>query len=284
MIQPGFRILSLGAGVQSTTLLLLSIRGELPRFDAAIFADTGWEPKAVYAHLEWLKGQAEAAGIPVYILGGRDIRTDALVSFVRGRKTDGRRYVSMPYFTDAEDRGMIKRQCTREYKIDRIELFERRTILGLKPRQRVPRGTMVHQFFGITADEIYRVRSTPDHWREYHYPFVGLPREYLPRQWTRHTCVRWLQRHYPDRLVPRSACIGCPYHSNAEWRNIRDNSPDEWRDAVEFDKAIRNCGGMRGKIYLHRSCKPLDEADLSTAEERGQGNLFQNECTGMCGV
>lgn len=35
-----FHILNLGAGVQSTTLYLQSMRGECPRFDIAIFADT----------------------------------------------------------------------------------------------------------------------------------------------------------------------------------------------------------------------------------------------------
>ena len=53
------KILSLGAGVQSTTVLLMSIRGELPRIDHAIFADTGWEPKAVYEHLDRLKEECE---------------------------------------------------------------------------------------------------------------------------------------------------------------------------------------------------------------------------------
>ena len=36
------RILSLGAGVQSTTLLYMMIEGEIERPDHAIFSDTGW--------------------------------------------------------------------------------------------------------------------------------------------------------------------------------------------------------------------------------------------------
>jgi hypothetical protein len=39
------RVLSLGAGVQSTTLALLAAHGEVgPMPDCAIFADTRWEP------------------------------------------------------------------------------------------------------------------------------------------------------------------------------------------------------------------------------------------------
>ena len=48
------RILSLGAGVQSSTLALMIERGDLPMVDAAIFADTKGEPKEVYDRLDWL--------------------------------------------------------------------------------------------------------------------------------------------------------------------------------------------------------------------------------------
>lgn len=37
------RILSLGAGVQSSTLALMAEHGEIEKPDYAIFADTGWE-------------------------------------------------------------------------------------------------------------------------------------------------------------------------------------------------------------------------------------------------
>lgn len=40
-------VLSLVAGVQSTTVALMSIEGALPRLDHAVFADTGWEPQGV---------------------------------------------------------------------------------------------------------------------------------------------------------------------------------------------------------------------------------------------
>ena len=52
---PELKCLNLGAGVQSTTLALMAARGELPDGelpDFAVFADTGWEPTAVYQHLQ----------------------------------------------------------------------------------------------------------------------------------------------------------------------------------------------------------------------------------------
>ena len=69
-------ILSLGAGVQSTTLYLMFLHGEItPQIDCAIFADTGEEPESVYEHLEWLKAQG---GPPILVRHkevGRYVRT-----------------------------------------------------------------------------------------------------------------------------------------------------------------------------------------------------------------
>jgi hypothetical protein len=35
---------------------------------------------------------------------------------------------------------------------------------------------------------------------------------------------------------------------------------------------------------VHRDLVPLDQVDLSTDAERGQADLFNDECEGMCGV
>ncbi len=72
------RVLALGAGVQSSMLLLMSLAGELPRLDAAIFADTQFEPQAVYQHLERLERAAHAAGVPVSRVTAGSLRDDAL--------------------------------------------------------------------------------------------------------------------------------------------------------------------------------------------------------------
>ena len=86
-------------------------------------------------------------------------------------------------------------------------------------------------------------------------------------------------------MPPKSACIGCPYHSDAHWRQMRVEDPDAWADAVAIDRLVRTgFRNLRGEVYLHRSCVPLDEADLDTLEDRGQLNMFGNDCSGLCGV
>jgi hypothetical protein len=90
---------------------------------------------------------------------------------------------------------------------------------------------------------------------------------------TRADCARYLlDRH--GLVVPKSACIGCPFHDDRLWRDMKLHQPDEWADAVAFDHAIRRLPMVQGECYLHRSCVPLDEVDLRSAEDHGQLALF----------
>ena len=266
------RIISLGAGVQSTTVILMAARGELgARPDCAIFADTGWEPRRVYAHLEWLEREIGQL-IPIHRVHRGNIRNDALVAL------DGRRYTGPPVFIRMTDgrRGPLRRQCTKEYKIEPITT-KIREVIGLKPRQRGPKDIVVEQWFGISFDESLRMRDSHVRWIINCYPLVD-------RGMTRQDCLNWLKRngyHEP----PKSACIGCPFHSDTYWREMREQDPEAWADATDFDNRIRsgNLRGVKGEAYLHRSMVPLDQVDLSTEKDLGESS-FVEECQGLCGV
>jgi hypothetical protein len=252
--QPSIRTLSLGAGVQSTVLLLMALDGTLPELDCAIFADTGWEPAKVYRHLDLISAKAEEAGVPVLRVSNGDLRSDAL--------NPGHRYASVPYFVRNPDgtEGMGRRQCTSEYKLAPIRR-KVRELLGASPPgfRRVPKGRVAEQWIGFSVDEIGRVS---DHdqvsYITKRYPLLELGMD-------RKTCERWL-RARGWASVAKSACIGCPYHGNRQWRELRDNHPGEWADAVAFDEAIRK-GGSRGlpldgEAFLHRSRVPLSIAPI----------------------
>ena len=94
---------------------------------------------------------------------------------------------------------------------------------------------------------------------------------------TRADCFDWLRLNDLP-IPPRSACIGCPYHDDMEWRHIRSR-PAEWADAVDYDRELRAHGtisGMRQDVFLHRSLLPLDEVPLDGIE--GQQSWI--ECEG----
>jgi hypothetical protein len=264
------QLLSLGAGVQSTVLLLMSVHGDLPKLDAAIFADTGWEPPAVYEHLERLTEVSAEAGIPVLRVSNGNLRSDSL--------DPAHRYASIPYFIRNPDgsEGMGRRQCTSEYKLAPINRKVRELLGARAPDfRRVPKGRTAEQWIGFSTDEIGRVSdSLPVSYITKKYPLLDLGM-------SRTDCERWL-RARGWASVAKSACVGCPFHGNRMWRDLRDNHPAEWADAVAFDEAVRKGGGrgapLNGEAFLHRSRVPLPEApiDRVTAGEwkDRQGNIF----------
>jgi len=255
---PTLRLLSLGAGVQSTALALMAAAGEIPDLDGAIFADTGWEPKRVYDHLDLLETVLADAGIPLLRVSKGNLRHDSI--------DPAHRYASIPYFVrnpDGSD-GMGRRQCTSEYKLAPINR-KVRELLGAKAPdfRRVPKGRVIEQWIGFSTDEIHRVNDNRGvSYVRKRYPLLELGMD-------RKACDRWLRSH-GWTSVAKSACIGCPFHGNAQWRRLRDESPEEFADAVEFDKAIRKGGAnpLSGEAFLHRSRIPLDIAPIDRVTAR----------------
>lgn len=266
------QIISLGAGVQSSVMALMAARGELtPMPDCAIFADTQFEPQRVYDHLDWLETQLP---FPVYRVTAGDIRADHLA----GQNTTGQRFAAMPLFT--ESGGMGRRQCTAEYKIDPV--FKKlRELIGLKPRQHAPKHSVVNLWMGISTDEAVRMKPS-------RHPFYTHTFPLIDARISRNDCEVWFQRRHPRRTLSKSACVACPFHNDALWRDMKINDPDSFAAAVEFDEAIRETGftsqGYKNQQYVHRSCKPLADVDFRNLEDMGQLNFFENECEGMCGV
>lgn len=248
-------------------MALMAAHGLIGRVDCAIFADTQWEPAATYEHLAWLCSP-NVLPFPVHRVTAGNIRADALSR----SNTTGQRFAAIPWFLKKIDhRGVWeqargRRQCTSEYKIEPI----RRKVVELLGGKR-KRGSC-EMLIGISTDEAARAKPSRVKYIVNAYPL-------LDADMSRQTCLRWLEKH-DYAAPPKSACIGCPYRSNAEWRAL---PAAEFADAVEVDTAIRRQPGFRGEQFAHRQMKPLAECDLSTREERGQNNWI-NECEGMCGV
>ncbi len=249
----------------------MAAHGEItPMPDCAIFADTQSEPRAVYDHLKWLLSPS-VLPFPVHVVTSGNLGGD--IGSITAKRKFAKRII--PAFVQGTkgEIGPSIRQCTRDYKLVPIER-KVRELTGLT-KKRAPKTPIVTSWIGISLDEAIRMKPSRDLWRVHRWPLVEM-------RMSRGDCLEWLKRHdYPQ--PPRSACVFCPYHSNHEWRQL---SEADFADAVVIDHGLRtgHNTGMNGKMYLHRDCKPLDQVDLSTAEDRGQLNLFNNECEGMCGV
>ncbi len=241
------RVLSLGAGVQSTTLALMAAHGEIDAPDCAIFADTGWEPGAVYDHLNRLVARLP---FPVYRVSGGDIR-DTIA-------TDA--YDPIPWYVPG---GIGRRQCTKVYKLYPIRRKVREMLGG-----KTPRGGC-EMWVGISRDEAHRMKPSTVQYITNRWPLIE-------RDMTRRDCQRKLEA-WGWNAVPRSACCGCPFLSDHDWQ-LRKQQP-EWAETVAISHKLAATGQ-----YMHRSLKTIDDVDLRTHAERGQPDLFGAECEGMCGV
>jgi hypothetical protein len=277
------RILSLGAGVQSSTLALMIEQGELPTIDAAIFADVKGEPKKVYEWLEYLK--TKITSYPIHIVTWRDLKQDILDASKGEYKA-----FTAPFFTknlETGKKGMLRRQCTADYKIKPV-VQKIRELLGLAKGEKRKAGTQVDLLMGISQDEISRMKRNPIKYINNIYPLVD-------KKMTRKDCIEWMEDNFYPR-PPRSACTFCPYHSNEEWIRIKNDSPEEWKEVVAMDRAIRSqerfkeknkgSASLKDEIFLHRSCKPIDEVDFAKEKNKKQLDFefgMENECEGMCG-
>lgn len=264
------QVLSLGAGVQSSTVLLMSYEGELPPLDYAVFADTQNEPRAVYDHLDEMEALV-GDRIPIIRVTAGNIRDD-LMNAAAGKPG---RVPAPPLFVPGADgrAALLRRQCTKEYKLVPIYRELRKHSTRAERREAVT----VDMWMGISLDEVQRMRDSREPWVRNTYPLID-------RRMSRWDCERWLAER--DIIAPKSACIMCPFHDRAMWRKMKDEAPDEFADAVVVDHAIRHLPGIKaGAAYLHRDLVPLDMVDLSTAVDRGQMVLgWNDECDGVCNV
>ena len=220
---PTLTVISLGGGVQSSVMALMANEGAFDRLpDCSIFADTRWEPPSIYEHLTWLK---DRLSFPLYVVdNGRSLREDvkALTNH-----SGSRNYVDIPVYLKGrggEGDGLGRRQCTDNYKIRPIRR-RIRELLGLRPRQRVPAGTTVELWLGISTDEAIRMKDSRDRWMTNRYPLIeaGMSRS---------DCLNWWMKRYdrPWNARPASPAPSSP--ASVGWRPSaggRSCSPRRWR-------------------------------------------------------
>ena len=253
-------IISLGAGKQSTYMLLTSLEGKYEhKPDFAVFADIGCEPEYVYNHVDWLTEYVKHKyDFDIITINGGDLIQDTL-DYYKGKN---KRSASIPCFLSQG--GMIRRQCTGEYKINPLKRYY----------QKVRNGEKIRQWIGISLDEIQRVKNS----------FVGYIDNYYPlieQRITISEIIAWFSKHGYEE-PGKSSCIVCPFHSNNYWKRFKKEYPEEFETACKFDEAIRDHPKLKSQCYLHRTLKPLREIDF-----RFEPSLFPElieECDGLCGL
>ena len=239
------KVLSLGWGVQSFTLLCMAAEQEI-EIDYAIHADTGFERTQTYeVEKTWTK-RFESQGIKII----RAENLPAREKFLNSNQ------VFIPAHTS--NGGMLMRTCTDRWKISPI----RREIQKLRqPKEQV------EMLLGITTDEWQRMKPSQVKYITNIYPLID-------KKMSRLDCIKWLtDHHYP--IPVKSSCVFCPYHSAEAWREVKKSN--DWDKAVEIDEKIRH--KMPGcKLFVNANRLPLAEMP----DQQSLFNYDNDECSGYC--
>lgn len=253
------KILSCGAGMQSTALALMACENVkspgkfplVPIYDLICFCDLGKEPPWVMEQVRFIEKACLKAGIKFEVLRS-PLYEDYLNNF--GNK----RVVSIPFWTVGEDgkKGRMLRNCTLEYKIGLIQKYVRWELLGYKKGQRTkPEDLKAHEMhIGFSFEEKRRCRENPHKMFFNVFPLVEMQLErkdnyaYIRDVWGLKTKA--------------SACSFCPYHRNYFFQHLKQNAEDEYKDLVAFDEMLEReqpNTKITSKLYISRSRKRISD-------------------------
>lgn len=270
------KILSCGAGMQSTALALISCAQvhsevrypQVPRYDAIIYCDLGIEPAWVPEQVKFIERACREAGIPFYIL-----QSNLYQDYMRNFGTS--RVSAMPFWTlnaDNEPGKIMRRACTIDYKIVMIQKFVRYYLLGYRPRQWLrSEDAGTHELhIGFSAEEQTRSFPSRNKMFENKYPLIEMG-------WERKDTYRYnLEEWGLDSKA--SACLICPFHKNYFFQHIKHHFPADYDSVVRFDDMLEQRQPhtkIMNRIFLSRSRKqirdlsPTDCDDAQTFEYQG---------------
>ena len=245
-------IVTYGGGIQSTTIAALIVTGRLSRPERIVMADTGRERSAVWRYLdEVTRPRLAAVGLDVERIDHSYSNVD-----LTGHNGD----LLMPVYSEG---GKLATFCSREWKAFPVRRYLREH--GYGP------DNPVRLWFGMSLDEVGRMRTSDVKWIANWYPLILQPETRMSRG----DCASFLEREgWP--LPPKSACWMCPHRDDQTWQEMKDDEPGDFARAVELEREIQ--AGSWGDVWLHKSRRPLDEATFETAESLPLLDLCADAC------
>lgn len=253
------KILSFGAGMQSTALALMSCENatrsqpvwpSVPIYDHVIFCDLGMEPPWVTMQMEFTKNACEAVGIPFHILDA-PLYQDFMKNFGINRT------ISIPWWTlrDADGhKSRMPRNCTIDYKVLLISKFVRWELLGYQKGQRLkPEDEKAHEMhMGFSAEEKRRCKENPNRMFVNKFPLVDMG-------YTRADNYAYIRDRW-GLETKASACTFCPYHKNYFFNYLKEHDPVHYQMLLEVDNTLRDRTPkppMDSSLFISRSRKRL---------------------------
>ena len=250
------QIWSSGGGVQSTALAALICNGTLPCPDLALIVDTTRERSTTWDYLEqWTLPALREVGVTLERVSAADY---ADVGLFEAEDSDTPRLLIPAYTAGTSERGgKLLNHCSTRWK--------RRVAQRWARSQGVLHADV---WFGISTDELRRVRVSRERWWQHTYPLIDL-------RMSRSDCYAVVQRAgWPE--PPKSSCWMCPHMKPQEWQDMRLHKPTEFLAAADLEMEIQD---TQPHVYLTPAMQPLESQDF----ESPFMNLDLAGCdSGMC--
>jgi len=245
---------SYGGGVQTIAIMVLIWQGKLPKPAKTIMIDTGRERSLTWDYTH---------EIAIPILKGLGIELEIVPhSYSNVDIYSHKGTLLIPAFTEG---GKLPTFCSGEWKRNAAQRYLRDQ--GFGPDR------PIIQWLGMSLDEITRMRTSDVKWIENHYPLV------FDVRLRRHECLLLIERAGLPK-PPKSACWMCPNLDNEEWLEEKEQTPEDFKKAVEFEREINEQDILSGHsgVWLHESRVPLNEVDFKTR----QSLPFEQICASTC--
>jgi len=229
---------SYGGGVQSVAILVAISKGILAKPEFVGIVDTDREGTATWEYQQtYSKALMDELGLRFEVIP----HNLAKVDLYRNET------LLIPAYTQ---KGKLPTFCSNEWK----QRVIRRRLRELGYGSSKP----VICWLGMSSDEVGRLKQADVKWIEHRWPLA------MDLTWNRETCIQVIV-DYGLPEPPQSSCWMCPHRRNKQWRNLRDNYPKDWEQAIELDEMIRQ-QDKQGGVYLHHSRQPLATAELDSNE------------------
>lgn len=283
---------SVGLGVQSTGVALLSGMDIIPRADKYYWSKLRETPDTL-EYAEYIIPKLKDLGVNISILEPKDIYDHILNWDLVDRVS----MIPVWFLGSDGKRQPLNRQCTSDFKIQ-VVAGAVRNDLGVKRLKR----HSVRVWQGISIDEIARAKKSALFplkgltYRVNHFPLIPQYANitYPDFDWKGYSRFKVIEDVFKKlnfKVPPKSSCFFCPFHDLEYWYHIYNNYPSEFELACLLDESIRNYNSINevltsGPFYLYEGLIPLREIDFDKELIKSKTNQFHlGGCTtGFCFV
>ena len=234
---------SFGGGVQSTAALVLAAYGHIA-VDTFLFANVGEDaenPDTLTYLRDIALPFAQKHNLKLVELSRSDAEGKPISLYQHVLHTERGTPIPIRMANGAPG----NRSCTRQFKVEVTARYAKEH--GATAEHPA---TML---IGISWDELTRAKTTSGiRYIRLRYPLIDM-------RLTREDCFAIIEAAGLP-IPPKSSCWFCPFHKIAEWKQLRQEQPELFRQAVDLEQLLNERRLQAGKdaVYLTHKGKPLD--------------------------